>query len=62
MCKGLTWKLQGTEFTADVLLLPLCNCDMVLGIQLQWLETLGDFRWNFVARPEPKAEELITDR
>ena len=31
-CKGLAWTLQGTRFVTDVLLLPLENCDMVLGI------------------------------
>ena len=45
MCKGLSWTLQGTIFTADVLLLPLGNCDMVLGVQ--WLETLGEIKWDF---------------
>ena len=30
-CKGLNWTLQGTQFHTDVLLLPLGNCDMVLG-------------------------------
>ncbi|XP_042013895.1 uncharacterized protein LOC121762165 [Salvia splendens] len=45
MCKGLKWSLRGTTFSTDVLLLPLGSCDMVLGIQ--WLETLGDIRWNF---------------
>ena len=44
-CKGLTWTLQGTKFITDVLLLPLGNCDMVLGIQ--WLETLGEIKWDF---------------
>ncbi|XP_042059529.1 uncharacterized protein LOC121804042 [Salvia splendens] len=45
MCKGLQWFLRGTAFLTDVLLLPLGNCDMVLGIQ--WLETLGEIQWNF---------------
>ena len=31
--KGLTWTLQRTKFKIDVLLLPLRNCDMVLGVQ-----------------------------
>ena len=45
MCKGLTWTLQGSKFTTDVLLLPLGNCDMVLGVQ--WLQTLGEIKWDF---------------
>ena len=45
VCRGLSWTLQGTRFITDVLLLPLGNCDMVLGIQ--WLETLGEIKWDF---------------
>lgn len=45
VCKQFAWKLQGMEFVTDVLLLPLGNCDMVMGIQ--WLETLGEIRWDF---------------
>ena len=44
-CKGLAWTLQGTKFITDVLILPLGNCDMVLGVQ--WLETLGEIKWDF---------------
>ncbi|PWA99579.1 hypothetical protein CTI12_AA005680 [Artemisia annua] len=35
----------GQEFKSDVMLLPLGDCDMVLGVQ--WLTTLGDIKWNF---------------
>ncbi len=42
MCKGLAWKIQWVEFTADVQLLPLGGCEMVLGIQ--WLRLLGDIK------------------
>jgi len=45
MCRKFTWRLQGTEFCADVLLIPLRNCDMVL--RVQWLSTLGTIQWNF---------------
>ncbi|XP_042027248.1 uncharacterized protein LOC121774436 [Salvia splendens] len=45
MCKGMRWWLRGTPFVTDVILLPLGNCDMVLGIQ--WLETLGVIQWDF---------------
>lgn len=48
-CQGIVrnfcWKLNGQEFTADVLLISLGSCDMVLGIQ--WLSTLGTFKWDF---------------
>ena len=45
VCKGLYWTLQRLNFTTDVLLLPLGSYDMVLGIQ--WLETLGEIKWDF---------------
>ncbi|KAH0743054.1 hypothetical protein KY290_031047 [Solanum tuberosum] len=41
----ISWLLQGAEFTADFLLLPLGCCGVVLGIQ--WLLTLGDIKMNF---------------
>ena len=34
-CKQLTWSMQGKEFKADMRLIPIRGCDMVLGIQ--WL-------------------------
>ena len=43
--KVFSWTLQGSKFTTDVLILPLGSCDMVLGIQ--WLETLGEIKWDF---------------
>lgn len=43
--KGLCWNLQCTRFVTDVLILPLRSCDMVLGVQ--WLETLGEIKWDF---------------
>jgi len=45
LCRKFTWRLQGTEFCADVLLISLGSCDMVLGVQ--WLSTLGTIQWNF---------------
>lgn len=33
MIKGFLWRMQGVEFKADVLLLPLSGSDVVLGIQ-----------------------------
>ena len=45
ICRGLTWTLQGSKFTKDVLLLPLGNYDMVL--EVQWLQALGKIKWDF---------------
>ncbi|XP_070040100.1 uncharacterized protein [Nicotiana tomentosiformis] len=41
----ITWLLQGDEFSAEFLLLPLGSCGVVLGVQ--WLLTLGDIKMNF---------------
>lgn len=41
----ITWLLQGAEFFADFLLLPLGSCGGVLGVQ--WLLTLGDIKVEF---------------
>lgn len=57
VCKNLSWSLQGTQFTTDVLLLPLGSCDMVLGVQ--WLETLGEIKWNF---KQMRMEFMYQDR
>lgn len=43
MTQGVTWKMQGVDFRADMLVIPLGGADIVLGIQ--WLITLGDIRW-----------------
>ena len=40
-----SWSIQNTNFTSDMMLLPLGCCDLVLGIE--WLVTLGDITWNF---------------
>lgn len=45
LCKDFLWKMQGMEFTANMLLLPQDNYDVVLGIQ--WLTILGDILRNF---------------
>ncbi|KAF7117136.1 hypothetical protein RHSIM_RhsimUnG0001700 [Rhododendron simsii] len=45
VCKNLSWEMQGIMFSAEVRLLSLGVCDMVLGIQ--WLSTLGPILWDF---------------
>ncbi|KAJ0491928.1 putative nucleotidyltransferase, Ribonuclease H [Helianthus annuus] len=45
LCPDFQWLMQGVWFKTDVLLLPLENYDMVLGIQ--WLQSLDDIVWNF---------------
>ncbi|KAJ7960281.1 Ty3/gypsy retrotransposon protein [Quillaja saponaria] len=44
-CKGLKWNMQGVDFQADFLIMPLGSCHMVLGVQ--WLSKLGSIVWNF---------------
>ncbi|KAF7124493.1 hypothetical protein RHSIM_Rhsim12G0205800 [Rhododendron simsii] len=45
LCKGFKWEMQGADFQADMRVLQLKGCDMVLGIQ--WLATLGPVKWDF---------------
>ena len=45
MVKNFKWTIQHTTFTADMLLLPLRCCNLVLSIE--WLIQLGDIIWNF---------------
>lgn len=45
LCKGFQWLMQGVWFKTDVLILPLDNYDMVLGIK--WLQSLDDIIRNF---------------
>ncbi|GJV83495.1 reverse transcriptase [Tanacetum coccineum] len=42
MCKGFEWTIT---YKADVMVIPLGSCDMVL--EVQWLATIGDILWNF---------------
>ena len=44
-CRRFPWVMQGQNFVADVLSLPLDNYDLVLGVQ--WMVELGDIVWNF---------------
>jgi len=45
MCKNFSWSLLAETFTTDVILVPLGNYEMVLGIQ--WLASLGPILWDF---------------
>ncbi|XP_035833037.1 uncharacterized protein LOC118481842 [Helianthus annuus] len=45
-CPNFQWYMQNLWLTTDVLVIPLDNYDMVLGVQ--WLLTLGSIIWNFV--------------
>lgn len=40
------WRFQNASFTQDMMLIPLGNCDMVLGVQ--WLSLLGPITWDFL--------------
>lgn len=44
-CKNFKWLMQGATFRDDFMMLPIGDCDVVLGIQ--WLCKLGDIRVNF---------------
>ncbi|CAJ2678818.1 unnamed protein product [Trifolium pratense] len=45
ICRGFQWQLQQAKFNADVIVLPLVCCDLILGIQ--WLKSLGPILWDF---------------
>ena len=45
VCKGFKWKMHNAIVETDMLIIPLGNCDVVLGIQ--WLSQLGTIRWDF---------------
>ncbi|GKV33977.1 hypothetical protein SLEP1_g42408 [Rubroshorea leprosula] len=47
-CKSFEWKVQNLVFSTEVLLLPLSEYDLILGIQ--WLEPLGKVLWDFSKR------------
>ena len=40
VCEHFTWQVQNSTFSADLLVMHLGGCEMVLGVQ--WLATLGD--------------------
>ncbi|GAU17014.1 hypothetical protein TSUD_37720 [Trifolium subterraneum] len=41
ICRNFKWVLQQSQFTADVIVLPLVCCDLILGIQ--WLKSLDTY-------------------
>ncbi|GKV19872.1 hypothetical protein SLEP1_g30072 [Rubroshorea leprosula] len=43
-----TWKMKGLEFQLEMLLLPLGEYDVILGIQ--WLKPLGKVLWDFQSK------------
>ena len=45
LCKGVRMIIQGISILADLYMLPLEGCDIVLGAQ--WLRTLGPIIWDF---------------
>ncbi|KAL1188159.1 hypothetical protein V5N11_003190 [Cardamine amara subsp. amara] len=45
LVKQFQWSVRHYTFQADFMIIPLGNCDMVLGIQ--WLKTLGRISWDF---------------
>ncbi|KAL4384325.1 hypothetical protein GQ457_15G019630 [Hibiscus cannabinus] len=46
-CRQVVWETQGKTFVTDFFVLPLKNCDVVLGVQL--LSELGAVKWDFSA-------------
>ena len=45
ICRGFKWQMHNAHFEADMLIIPLGSCDIILGIQ--WLSQLITMRWNF---------------
>lgn len=45
LCTNFSWLMQGVTHTAELLLIPLRSCDMILGVQ--WSLPLGDLKMNF---------------
>ncbi|KAL4296046.1 hypothetical protein GQ457_12G011230 [Hibiscus cannabinus] len=44
-CTEVEWKVQDQCFITDFLVVPMKNCEIVLGIQ--WLSKLGAIKWDF---------------
>lgn len=47
MVQNFEWQMKGLLFIADVFLIPLGSCDLVLGVQ--WFSTLGKVQFDFTA-------------
>jgi hypothetical protein len=45
VCKNFLWKMQGVKYFANMFVVKLNNCDMVL--EVQWLTTLGNILSNY---------------
>lgn len=45
VCKVFQWKMQGTSFHANVLIMPISGCKFILG--MEWLNSLGVVRRDF---------------
>lgn len=43
--ENFKWEFKDTTFEADMMIIPLSGCDVVLGVQ--WLATLGPITWDF---------------
>lgn len=48
VCKGFTWLMHNHEFVANMIVLPLKCCDLILGVK--WLKSLGPILWDFEKR------------
>lgn len=45
MVEGFKWKMRGLVFTADLILMPLGGCDIVLGVQ--WFTSLCTVHFDY---------------
>ncbi|XP_057417585.1 uncharacterized protein LOC130711837 [Lotus japonicus] len=44
-CEDVHWKMQGYNFSANTIAIPLTSCDLILG--MQWLKQWGKISWDF---------------
>ncbi|KAI4340489.1 hypothetical protein MLD38_025318 [Melastoma candidum] len=45
MLKAFRWSMQGEEYEADMLIMPMKGCEVILG--MEWLNSLGRVMWDF---------------